>query len=144
MLGDTSLCDFGWRAPDFTLSDPDGKSFTMSQHLGDKGLLMMFIRNHCAYVQAIARRLAAQTQTLMDEGIHVAEVMSNDYRYVPSDPPPNTKRFAAHHGVAFPYLVDEDQADGRAYGAVCTPEFFGLNNNGELQYRGRLEYGLTL
>jgi peroxiredoxin len=136
---DTPLCDFGWKAPDFTLKDPDGKPFTMSQNLGDKGLLIMFICNHCPYVQAIATRLAADTRTLMDEGIRVAAVMSNDFRRVPADSPPEMKRFAAQHGFAFPYLVDEDQAVGRAYGAVCTPDFFGFNKAGELQYRGRLD-----
>ncbi len=65
MLFDAPICDFGWQAPDFTLKDPDGKAFTMSQNLGDKGLLIMFICNHCPYVQAIATRLAADTKTLM-------------------------------------------------------------------------------
>jgi peroxiredoxin len=139
MPHDTPTCDFGWKAPDFTLKDPDGKSFTMSQNLGDKGLLVMFICNHCPYVQAVASRLAADTRTLMDEGVRVAAVMSNDYQHVPADSPPNMKRFSAQHGFAFPYLVDEDQAVGRAYGAVCTPDFFGFNSNGELQYRGRLD-----
>ncbi|CAG4885091.1 PPO candidate 1 [Georgfuchsia toluolica] len=139
MLLDTPICDFGWKAPDFTLKDPDGTPFTMSQHLGEKGLLVMFICNHCPYVQAIAERLSADTRTLMSEGINVVAVMSNDYRLVPADSPANMKRFAMQHGFAFPYLVDEDQAVGRAFGAVCTPDFFGLNKRGELQYRGRLD-----
>ena len=139
MLLDTPLCDFGWLAPDFTLLDPDGHAFTLSRHLGDKGLLIMFICNHCPYVQAIASRLATDTRVLIDEGIQVAAVMSNDYRSVPSDSPANMKRFAAQHDFAFPYLVDEDQTVGRAFGAVCTPDFFGFNKNGELQYRGRLD-----
>lgn len=119
--------------------DPDGQAFTLSQHLGDKGLLIMFICNHCPYVQAVASRLAADTRTLMDEGIEVAAVMSNNYRAVPSDSPTNMTRFAAEHGFAFPYLVDEDQTVGRSFGAVCTPDFFGFNKKGELQYRGRLD-----
>jgi peroxiredoxin len=139
MLLDTPVCDFGWKAPDFTLRDPDGQAFTFSQNLGGKGLLIMFICNHCPYVQAIAARLAADTQTLIDEGMRVAAVMCNDYHRVPSDSPPNMQRFAAQHGFAFPYLVDEDQAVGKAFGAVCTPEFFGFNAHGELQYRGRLD-----
>ena len=139
MLRDTPICDFGWKAPDFTLQDPDGKPFTLSQNLGDKGLLIMFICNHCPYVQAVAARLAADTRTLMDEGVQVAAVMSNDYHRVSADSPANMKRFAAQHGFTFPYLVDEDQAVGRAFGAVCTPEFFGFNKDGELQYRGRLD-----
>ena len=139
MLLDTPICDFGWKAPDFSLKDPDGTPFTMSQHLGDKGLLVMFICNHCPYVQAIAERLAVDSRTLMSEGISVVAVMTNDYRQVSADSPANMKRFAAQHGFSFPYLVDEDQAVGRAFGAVCTPDFFGLNKRGELQYRGRLD-----
>ena len=142
MLLDTPICDFGWQAPDFTLKDPDGKSFTLSQSLGEKGLLIMFICNHCPYVQAIASRLVADTQALMNEGINVAAVMSNDYRYVPADSPVNMKRFATQHGFNFPYLVDEGQVVGRTYGAICTPDFLGFNKNGELQYRGRLDNAL--
>ena len=139
MLLDTPICDFGWKAPDFTLKDPDGNAYTMSNHLGDKGLLITFICNHCPYVQAVGARLAADTRTLMDEGIGVLAVMSNDYRHVPSDDPIYMKQFATHYGFPFPYLVDEDQSVGKSYGAICTPDFFGLNKDGELQYRGRLD-----
>jgi len=139
MLLDTPLCDFGWNAPDFTLKDPDGRAFNLRDSLGDKGLLIAFICNHCPYVQAIGERFAEDTQLLMSQGINVLAVMSNDYKAVPSDSPPNMKKFAAHFGFPFPYLVDEDQAVGKAYGAVCTPDFFGFNKNGELQYRGRLD-----
>lgn len=139
MLLDTPLCDFGWKAPDFTLKDPDGASHTMRGHLGDKGLLIAFICNHCPYVQAIADRIARDARELMNEGISVLAVMSNDYSTVPSDRPPQMKKFAEQHGFPFPYLVDEDQAVGKAYGAVCTPDFFGINKDGGLQYRGRLD-----
>lgn len=139
MLLDSPICNFGWKAPDFTLSDPDGNSFTMSAQLGQKGLLIAFICNHCPYVKAIAERFASDTRELMDEGINVLAVMSNDYRTYQADSPENMKRFAAQHGFAFPYLVDEDQAVAKAYDAVCTPDFFGLNAEGELQYRGRLD-----
>lgn len=139
MLLDTPVCDFGWKAPDFELKNPDGTSFKMSDHLGDKGLLITFICNHCPYVQAIGDRLAEDAGTLMDEGIGVLAVMSNDYNHVPSDGPAYMNSFASHFGFPFPYLVDEGQVVGRAYGAVCTPDFFGLNKSGELQYRGRLD-----
>ena len=139
MLLDTPVCDFGWKAPDFTLPDPDGNSFTMSEHLGGKGLLIAFICNHCPYVKAIADRFASDTRELMDDGINVLAIMSNDYQTYQADSPENMKRFAAQHGFPFPYLVDEDQSVARAYDAVCTPDFFGLNRNGELQYRGRLD-----
>jgi peroxiredoxin len=139
MLLNTPICDFGWQAPDFCLKDPDGNPHTMSAYLGKKGLLIMFICNHCPYVQAIASRLAQDTQTLIAEGINVLAVMSNDYHYISEDSPANMKRFAAEHQFTFPYLVDENQEVGRSYQAVCTPDFFGLNNLGELQYRGRLD-----
>ena len=139
MLLDTPICDFGWKAPEFTLQDPDGKSYTLSEQLGDKGLLIAFICNHCPYVQAIAQRLADDVRELQAEGINVMAVMSNDYHDVPIDSPANMKKFAQQHGFTFPYLVDEDQSVGRAYGAVCTPDFFGFNAAGELQYRGRID-----
>ena len=139
MLLDTPLCDFGWKAPDFTLKDPDGTAYTMSEQLGDKGLLIAFICNHCPYVKAITGRLAHDTQLLMDEGINVLAVMSNDYQNVASDSPENMKIFAETHNFPFPYLVDEDQQVGRDYNAMCTPDFFGFNSGGELQYRGRLD-----
>jgi len=139
MLLDTPICDFGWKAPDFTLADPDGNRFTMSEQLGEKGLLIAFICNHCPYVQAIAERFAEDVRELQADGINVLAVMSNDYRAVEIDSPRFMKLFAKEYGFTFPYLVDEGQHVGRAYGAVCTPDFFGLNKNSELQYRGRLD-----
>lgn len=139
MLLDTPICEFGWKAPEFTLKDPEGKAFTMSENLGDKGLLIAFICNHCPYVQAIVDRLSADAKELQAAGINVMAVMSNDYSMVEIDSPPNMKLFAEQHDFTFPYLVDEDQSVGRAYDAVCTPDFFGFNKDGELQYRGRID-----
>ena len=139
MLLDTPICDFDWQAPDFTLKTPDGTAHSLSDHLGGKGLLIAFICNHCPYVKGIAERLAADTGQLLDEGIGVLAIMSNDYRAYPADAPDKMAAFSAHHGFRFPYLVDEDQSVGKAYGAVCTPDFFGFNAGGGLQYRGRLD-----
>ena len=139
MLRDTPICDFGWQAPDFKLKDPYGVPFEMREHLGDKGLLIAFICNHCPYVKTIATRFAKDTQALRDDGINVLGLMSNDYRDYEADSPENMTRFACAHGFVFPYLVDEDQRVGKAYGAVCTPDFFGFNSEGALQYRGRLD-----
>jgi len=139
MLLDTPICDFDWQAPDFSLKDPNGATHSMRDHLGEKGLLVAFICNHCPYVKRIGARLASDTAELMAAGINVLAIMSNDYRDYPADSPENMQRFAAEHGFAFPYLVDEDQSVGKAYGAVCTPDFFGFNATGGLQYRGRLD-----
>ncbi len=139
MLLDTPICDFGWKAPDFTLKNADGEDFVMSEYLGDKGLLIMFICNHCPYVQRIAQRLAEDSKQLMAEGINVLAIMSNDYQVVEADNPENMKKFAQQYGFTFPYLVDETQSIGKQYNAICTPDFFGFNRHGELQYRGRLD-----
>lgn len=139
MLLDTPLCEFGWKAPQFSLKDPDGREFSMSDFLGNKGLLVVFICNHCPYVKVLTKRLDEDTRHLMDQGINVLAVMSNDYQNYPEDSPENMKIFAKENGFSFPYLVDEDQSVGKAYNAVCTPDFFGLNSLGELQYRGRLD-----
>ena len=139
MLLETPICDFDWPAPDFTLKDPNGRSFRMKDQLGDKGLLIAFICNHCPYVQKIAARLAADTSELMAEGVNVLAVMSNDYNDYAEDSPARMLEFADEHGFEFPYLVDEDQSVGKAYGAVCTPDFYGFNKDGGLQYRGRLD-----
>jgi peroxiredoxin len=139
MLLDTPVCNFGWKAPDFTLKDPDGRSFTLQDQLGEKGLLIMFICNHCPYVQRISVRLTEDTNKLINEGINVLAIMSNDYREYEADSPENMKKFALESGFKFPYLIDENQMTGKAYDAICTPDFFGFNNNGELQYRGRLD-----
>ena len=138
MLLDTPVCDFGWEAPDFTLKDAEGKEHRMQDYC-DKGLLIAFICNHCPYVKAIADRLAADARILQENGIGVLAVMSNDYQNYPDDAPEKMLAFAAKHDFPFPYLVDEDQSVGQQYGALCTPDFFGLNADGKLQYRGRLD-----
>lgn len=139
MLLDTPLCDFGWKAPSFSLAEPDGVVHSTEDLMGKNGLLIAFICNHCPYVHAIIERLVEDAKVLQEEGIGVVALMSNDYRSVPADSPARMKQFAANHDFSFPYLVDDDQTVGRTYGAVCTPDFFGFNNNAELQYRGRLD-----
>ena len=107
--------------------------------MGENGLLIAFLCNHCPYVQAIADRLTEDTTELASFGVNTVAIMSNDYQLVPSDSPANMKTFAAQHGWPFPYLIDEDQSVGQSYGAVCTPDFFGYNAAAQLQYRGRLD-----
>ncbi|WP_241504107.1 thioredoxin family protein [Pelagibaculum spongiae] len=122
------------------MQNADGEAFTMSDHLGEKGLLVMFVCNHCPYyVQAIASSLATDKKLLMSEGIQVLAVMSNNYQMFEEDSPENMKRFAQKYHFDFPYLVDQSQKIGQQYNAVCTPDFFGFNAQGELQYRGRFD-----
>ena len=139
MLLETPGCDFGDSAPDFRLPDAHGTMHALDDYLGPKGVLIAFLCNHCPYVIAIASRLAADTATLMDEGIGVLAINANDFTAYPADAPAHMPDFSARYGFGFPYLIDEDQSVARAYGAVCTPDFFGFNGDGHLQYRGRLD-----
>ena len=102
-------------------------------------MLIAFICNHCPYVKAIAERLSEDCKTLQAEGFGVLAIMSNDYEKYPADSPKKMLEFAKQYEFSFPYLIDPDQSVARAYDAVCTPDFFGLNNQGELQYRGRID-----
>jgi len=139
MAVETPLCDFGWRAPDFRLPGIDGKVWSLDQVKGPKGTLVMFICNHCPYVKAVVDRLVRDVRALQAQGIGAAAIMSNDAQAYPEDSFDHMKAFAAAHDFTFPYLIDESQAVARAYGAVCTPDFFGFDAALGLQYRGRLD-----
>jgi peroxiredoxin len=139
MAVETPICDFGWSAPPFALPGIDGRLWTLDQVRGPKGTLIMFICNHCPYVQAVADRMVRDANGLRALGIGVAAIMSNDVEAYPEDGFDNMKLFAARHGFAFPYLYDESQQVARAYDAVCTPDFFGFDADLGLQYRGRLD-----
>ncbi|MEW5964000.1 MAG: thioredoxin family protein [Pseudomonadota bacterium] len=139
MAETTPICDFGWTAPAFTLPATDGRTYALADIAGPKGTLVMFICNHCPYVQAILDRIVRDARALQALGIGVAAISSNDAATYPEDSFDNMRRVAEREGLPFPYLYDESQAIARAYGAVCTPEFFGFDANLGLQYRGRLD-----
>ena len=136
---ETPVCDFGKPAPDFSLPGTDGRIWTLQDCQGPQGLLVMFICNHCPYVKAIQDRIVRDTRELRELGVYSVAIMSNDTVNYPDDSFDNMKGVAERWGYPFPYLYDETQAVARAYGAVCTPDFFGYNNRLELQYRGRLD-----
>ena len=135
----TPVCDFGAPAPDFSLEGTDDKVWTLRDCLGSNGLLVMFICNHCPYVKAINEKLVRDTSQLKELGINSVAIMSNDPTDYPEDSFENMQRVAEELGYPFPYLVDPAQEVAQAYGAVCTPDFFGYNAGLELQYRGRLD-----
>ncbi|HET9113912.1 MAG TPA: thioredoxin family protein [Burkholderiales bacterium] len=137
---ETPVCRFGWPAPDFDLPGVDGKRHTLSSVMGDNGVLVMFICNHCPYVQAIRPRLVRDCRELRDRyGINSIAIMSNDPADYAEDSFDNMVRVAAEFDFPFPYVLDETQEVARSYDAVCTPDFFGFNRAGELQYRGRFD-----
>ena len=136
---ETPLCDFGAPAPDFALPGVDGRIWTRDQCKGPRGLLVMFICNHCPYVKAIRDRLVRDARELAALGIGCVAISSNDVNDYPEDSFDHMKQVAAEFDFPFPYLYDESQAVARAYGAVCTPDFFGYDSELGLQYRGRLD-----
>lgn len=133
------VCDFGWKAPDFRLPGVDGRQWSLAEVSGPKGLLVMFICNHCPYVKTIRERLVADLRELKVLGVHAVGISSNDTVNYPEDSFDNMKQVAAEFDFPFPYLFDQTQEVAKAYGAVCTPDFFGFNADLELQYRGRFD-----
>jgi len=136
---ETPVCEFGKPAVDFALPGVDGKSWTLEQCKGVKGLLVMFICNHCPYVKAVRERIVRDTNELKALGINSVAIMSNDQSLYEEDSFANMKAVSEEFGFTFPYLLDETQSVAKAYGAVCTPDFFGYNADLQLQYRGRLD-----
>ncbi|GHE00825.1 alkyl hydroperoxide reductase [Defluviimonas sp. 20V17] len=133
------VCDFGWPAPDFALPATDGRTYALQDIRGPNGTLVMFICNHCPYVLAVLDRILRDARDLQALGVGVAAICSNDATSHPADSFPRMRDLAARHAFSFPYLHDQDQSVARAYGAVCTPDFFGFNADLALQYRGRLD-----
>lgn len=139
MASTPPICDFGWPAHDFQLPATDGKTYRLEDIRGQNGTVIVFICNHCPYVRSIADRLVRDARELEGYGVKMSAISANDVESYPDDSFENMKLFAAQHGFPFPYLYDESQEIARAYGAVCTPDFFGFNAKLELQYRGRLD-----
>ena len=133
------VCDFGLPAVDFDLPGTDGRRHTLADCRGPNGLLVMFICNHCPFVKAVSDRIVRDCRELAALGVGSVAIMSNDAAAYPEDSFDNMVLLAQRLDFPFPYLHDETQAVARAYGAVCTPDFFGYNAQLELQYRGRLD-----
>jgi peroxiredoxin len=129
----------GMIAPAFDLPGIDGRRHTLESARGPNGLLVMFICNHCPYVKAVIDKIVRDTGELAAQGIGSIAISSNDTTEYPEDSFDNMHLFAARHRLAIPYAFDESQAVAKAYGAVCTPDFFGFDRKLVLAYRGRLD-----
>jgi len=140
---ETPICDFGWKAVDFSLPGTDGRAWSLADVRGKNGTLVMFICNHCPYVRAIVGRLVEDVRTLQDKGIGAIAIMPNAVELSPADGMAAMRDFAQVNDFPFPYVLDETQEIARAYGAVCTPDFFGFDRDMGLQYRGRLDASKT-
>ena len=135
----TPICQFGTKAISFSLKGIDEKTYNLEEIKGKNGTLIIFICNHCPYVKGVIDRLVTDVIDLQKKGIGCVAIMSNDTEKYPEDSFENMKQFSKNNNFTFPYLYDLTQEIAKAYGAVCTPDFFGYNKNLELQYRGRLD-----
>lgn len=133
------VCEFGLPAIDFDLPGIDGKNWSLADCAGENGLLVMFICNHCPYVKSIRDRIVRDTRELESLGVKTVAIMSNDQAMYEEDSFENMRKVSEEYGFNFPYLVDDTQQVAKAYGAVCTPDFFGYSGDLKLQYRGRLD-----
>ncbi len=136
---ETPVCQFDEPIVDFSLPGVDGKVWTPELARGENGLLVMFICNHCPYVKSIRQRIVRDTTELLEYGLNAVAIMSNDPAEYEEDSFENMQIISKEFDFPFPYLLDETQSVAKAYGAVCTPDFFGYNKSMQLQYRGRLD-----
>ncbi|MDB9986962.1 thioredoxin family protein [Candidatus Pelagibacter sp.] len=134
----TPICDFGQAAKSFELKSTNNEIIKLNDVRGTNGTLVMFICNHCPYVKAVIKDIAEDCKNLKELGITAVAICSNDTINYPEDSFENMIEFAKKYQFNFPYLFDETQNIAKSYDAVCTPDFFGYNNNLELQYRGRI------
>lgn len=135
----TPFPDIGNNLPEFSLPGVDGKTYSSKDLPKDTPIVVMFICNHCPYVQAIEDRLIALGSDLKAQGIPVLGICSNDEVSHPDDSFENLKKRSEEKSYTFPYLHDKSQTVAHQFGAVCTPDFFVYDKNHKLAYRGRLD-----
>lgn len=129
--------------PEFKLKNIDSKIIASGDLVGQQGILVAFICNHCPYVKAIIKDLVKDSVVLQEKfGITTVAINPNDFIAYPEDSFENMGHFASQNNMHFPYLIDETQEIAKLFNAVCTPDFFLFikNSNQEyaLQYKGRL------
>jgi len=134
------MLPLGTVAPDFKLSDVvSGSALALADVRGRAGTLVMFICNHCPYVQHVNAELVRVAHEALPRGVGVVAISSNDVRAYPADAPERMAEVAREQGYPFPYLYDASQSVARAYDATCTPDFFLFDAAAKLVYRGRLD-----
>ena len=139
VLTPSTMQDLGIKAADFTLPDTVGEHCSLKDLQINKGLLVIFMCNHCPYVIHIRQKLVEKIQDYQAQGITVVAINSNDFLAYPDDNPVNMAIDAKNHGYSFPYLVDEQQEVAKMYGAACTPDFFLFDAQQKLVYRGQFD-----
>lgn len=136
----TMLLELGALAPDFSLPEPaTGKTVALADFAGAPGLLVIFMCNHCPYVQHIRSALAAFARDYQPKGLKIVGINANDVASHPDDSPEKMIEEVRQAGYPFPYLYDETQAVAKAYHAACTPDLYLFDADRRLVYRGQFD-----
>ncbi len=138
-LTPSTMQELGMTAPDFNLADPAGERYSLTDFSITKGLLVIFMCNHCPYVRHIREKLVEKIREYQEQGITVIAINSNDFHAYPDDNPKNMAQDSDKYGYTFAYLVDEEQQVAKDYGAACTPDFFLFDAARKLVYRGQFD-----
>ncbi len=140
MLTRSTMLTLGTKAPEFSLPDVvSGKTISLKDFSGKKGLLVMFICHHCPFVKHVQKELAKIGKDYENKNFGIVAISSNDIETHPGDSPENLKRQAEELGFNFPYVYDETQEVAKSYTAACTPDFFLFDKERKLVYRGQLD-----
>jgi peroxiredoxin len=135
----STMLPLGTTAPDFSLLNVNGQTVSRSDFQDAKGLLVIFMCNHCPFVIHLADQLAQFARDYHDAGLAIVAISSNDISNHPQDSPEQMVHEAEQRGYIFPYLYDEEQEVAKAYHAACTPDFFLFDGNHQLVYRGQFD-----
>jgi len=136
----STMLPLGTPVPPFALPDAvTGRTVSPDDFAGARALLVMFVCNHCPYVQHVLPELGRVARDYAHDGLAVVAINANDLEAYPQDAPPAMKQLAEAEGWTFPFLMDETQAVARAYRAACTPDFFLFDGGRRLVYRGQLD-----
>ena len=136
----SAMMELQTKAPDFKLFDTvNNQLVSLDDFNNAKGLLVVFMCNHCPFVKHILEEFVRAARDLQQKGIGIVAVSSNDVKNKPADSPVEMANLAREHQFTFPYLYDGTQEMAKAYGAACTPDFFLFDENNELVYRGQFD-----
>ncbi len=138
-LTESEMIPLGTSAPHFSLPDPSGEIHSLADADDAKAVVIAFICNHCPYVVHIADAFAKVTGEVIDQGVAVFAINSNDWTTHPDDSPERMAKESKERGYRFPYLIDEDQSVARAYSAACTPDIYVFDAERKLVYRGQFD-----
>ena len=135
----STMLQLGTKAPEFSLPNIDGSVVSLADFADKKGLLVVFMCNHCPFIKHLRTELSAFGNEYQGKGLGVVGISSNDVANYPDDSPEKMAEEAAEAGYQFPYLYDESQEVAKAYKSACTPDFFLFDSDLTLAYRGQFD-----